>query len=273
MSMWTLSANNRFFGLACPIAFIGSLFVGAAHSADDGITRLLRAYPRQLCRAEANSLIWCDGTSMPYDDGGGEKTHRQKLERADLQEQMEQQYPPDTNYPSPPSLDFEPGRIRNEAFFKKMYGASAEAVRKNLMPVVWLPKSSGQRIWITDINQINERLQAVSNELDQLPAELKRFVDHPAGTFNWRMIAEEKRLSPHSFGMAIDINISTSDYWLWKAGSGGAPIRYQNRIPMKIVEIFEKHGFIWGGKWYHYDTMHFEYRPELLPLSKSERSL
>jgi D-alanyl-D-alanine carboxypeptidase len=24
------------------------------------------------------------------------------------------------------------------------------------------------------------------------------------------------------------------------------------------------YGFIWGGKWYHYDTMHFEYRPELM---------
>jgi peptidoglycan LD-endopeptidase CwlK len=34
---------------------------------------------------------------------------------------------------------------------------------------------------------------------------------------------------------------------------------------MEIVAIFEKHGFIWGGKWYHYDTMHFEYRPELMP--------
>jgi peptidoglycan L-alanyl-D-glutamate endopeptidase CwlK len=30
------------------------------------------------------------------------------------------------------------------------------------------------------------------------------------------------------------------------------------------VTIFENHGFIWGGKWYHFDTMHFEYRPELL---------
>ena len=27
--------------------------------------------------------------------------------------------------------------------------------------------------------------------------------------------------------------------------------------------IFEKYGFVWGGRWYHYDTMHFEYRPEL----------
>ena len=38
----------------------------------------------------------------------------------------------------------------------------------------------------------------------------------------------------------------------------------KNKIPFEIVEIFERHGFIWGGKWYHYDTMHFEYRPELL---------
>jgi hypothetical protein len=38
----------------------------------------------------------------------------------------------------------------------------------------------------------------------------------------------------------------------------------ENRIPWEIVEVFEKHGFISGGKWYHYDTMHFEYRPELL---------
>lgn len=30
----------------------------------------------------------------------------------------------------------------------------------------------------------------------------------------------------------------------------------------------EKHGFIWGGCWYHYDTMHFEYRPELLEIAR-----
>nr|WP_310556777.1 M15 family metallopeptidase [Flavobacterium sp.] len=35
-------------------------------------------------------------------------------------------------------------------------------------------------------------------------------------------------------------------------------------MPQKIVAIFEKYGFIWGGNWTHYDTMHFEYRPELI---------
>ncbi len=65
-------------------------------------------------------------------------------------------------------------------------------------------------------------------------------------------------------GWVHDINVATSDYWLWKAGAAGTPAGYRNRIPAKIVEIFEKHGFIGGGKWHHYDTMHFEYRPELL---------
>lgn len=263
MWTWTSLANKRLFRLTGLIAFIGWLSSGPANSANDGIARLLQAYPQQLCGAEANTLIWCDGTRMSYDDGSGEKTHQQKLERADLQEQMEQPYPQGANSSSPPPLNFEPGRIRNDPFFKKMYGGNAEAVRTHLAPVLWLPKSSGQRLSMTTINQANERLQAVSNELDRLPDTLKRFVDHPAGSFNWRLIAEEKRLSPHSFGIAIDINVATSDYWLWKSGATGT-ISYRNRIPMKIVEIFEKHGFIWGGKWYHYDTMHFEYRPELL---------
>ena len=53
-----------------------------------------------------------------------------------------------------------------------------------------------------------------------------------------------------------------SDYWYWRPH--GASILYRNRMPPEIVTIFEKHGFIWGGKWYHFDTMHFEFRPELL---------
>ena len=35
-------------------------------------------------------------------------------------------------------------------------------------------------------------------------------------------------------------------------------------IPSDVVAVFERHGFIWGGRWAHFDTMHFEYRPELL---------
>ena len=55
-----------------------------------------------------------------------------------------------------------------------------------------------------------------------------------------------------------------ADYWRWSKPDKTGRYRYRNRVPLEIVELFERHGFIWGGKWYHYDTMHFEYRPELL---------
>nr|WP_251827641.1 M15 family metallopeptidase [Methylovulum psychrotolerans] len=122
-----------------------------------------------------------------------------------------------------------------------------------------MPKSSKQIIKIQRINGVAGKLEQISQELDGLPAELKKFVTNTSGTFNWRVISGTKLLSNHSFGIAIDINTKFSNYWQWSG-----KMQYKNAIPQKIVEIFEKHGFIWGGKWYHYDTMHFEYRPELL---------
>ena len=37
--------------------------------------------------------------------------------------------------------------------------------------------------------------------------------------------------------------------------------------PETFIEAFERRGFVWGGKWFFYDTMHFEYRPEILALN------
>ena len=68
----------------------------------------------------------------------------------------------------------------------------------------------------------------------------------------------EKQLS------TTDIAQKHANYWRWTKPDSKGRYPYRNQIPAEIVEIFEKHGFIWGGRWYHYDTMHFEYRPELL---------
>ena len=122
-----------------------------------------------------------------------------------------------------------------------------------------MPKTINRTIMVTRINGVDKKLTAISNEFDDLPKEMKKYVASLGGTFKWRYIKGTHRLSAHSFGIAIDINTQYSDYWRWNKN-----LKYKNRIPKKIVEIFEKHGFIWGGKWYHYDTMYFEYRPELL---------
>ena len=163
----------------------------------------------------------------------------------------------------PPAED--PGRIRNQAFFDKMYGeCRAGQVAPNLVQVNWLPKSWGRPVSITRVNGVDRRLAAVSAELDALPEPFQRYLHPIGGTYNCRPIAGTDRLSMHSWGAAIDLNTAFSDYWRWSRVGAEGPA-YRNRVPPEIVAIFERHGFIWGGRWSHFDTMHFEYRPELLP--------
>jgi hypothetical protein len=42
----------------------------------------------------------------------------------------------------------------------------------------------------------------------------------------------------------------------------GGQERSEHSLPERHAA--ERRSFVWGGRWYHYDTMHFEYRPELV---------
>ncbi|PTA68078.1 hypothetical protein C8263_09440 [Deinococcus arcticus] len=169
-----------------------------------------------------------------------------------------------TPYPAcaplrPPAWNVDPGRVRFEPFFRKMYGASAAEVERQLTNVDWF----GQRLRVTQVNGAAQSLAAVAAELARLP-QVRPFVTPSAGTFNWRTIAGTPRLSVHAYGAAIDLNVARSAYWAWggyREGQRGIP--YRNAFPLALVQVFERHGWIWGGRWYHHDTMHFEYRPEL----------
>jgi hypothetical protein len=228
--------------------------------------RLVATYPDFLTGHDDNNLIWRDGTKMGFDDGM-EKTFQDRLERPDVEDMFAIPYPLGEML-SDPEVDFDPGRFRNTAFFTKMYGDCRRdrEVQRRLVDVVWLPKSGGGRkIKATPVNGVAERLQRVSDELDALVPDFLKYLRPTAGTFNCRDIANTSRASAHGFGIAIDLNSAQGDYWENRGRRRSAePLEYRNRIPQEIVTIFEKHGFIWGGKWYHYDTAHFEYRPELL---------
>ena len=235
------------------------------------LARLVAAYPGPLCAVQAHAVRWCDGTVQPWEDGPGPADAP-----PDLRAPLAQPYP--LAWPTlPPALGQDPGRARNPAFFHKMYGRSAAEVARHLVNVPWLPKSQppgrAVSLRVTTVNGVHERLRAVSDELDALPAALKARVLpqvlRPAGGFMWRSVAGEARQSAHSWGIAVDMNTAWSDYWRWRDGpprsgrTDDAP-RWRNRIAPEVVAAFERQGFIWGGKWHHYDTMHFEYRPELL---------
>lgn len=226
--------------------------------------RLIAAYPAFLARREGNALVWRDGKRMAIDDGRGLKTPAARIEAPDLKDMLTTPYP--VGVAPPPARDADPGRARNSDFFTAMYGdCRRDEVRANLVPVVWLPRKWEKTLQVTRINGVAERLAAVSAELDRLPARFDVYLYPPAGTYNCRVIAGTERVSPHGLGIAIDISTKQADYWRWAKPAADGRYAYRNRMPPEIVAVFEKHGFIWGGKWYHYDTMHFEYRPELLP--------
>lgn len=210
---------------------------------------------------ENGYIIFSNKTKIIYNDGKSKNT-QQLLDNPDIKDMFHWKYITNS---STPKKDEDPGRIRNEMFFKSLYGKSKEEVSKNLTSFTWCPKLVNQIIQFNKKNGALESLKKVSEELDKHP-EWKKYITNIGGTFNWRNISGTTRLSAHSFGITIDINTSHSNYWQWDCGckNENVKLNYKNKIPMEIVEIFEKNGFIWGGRWYHYDTMHFEYRPEML---------
>jgi hypothetical protein len=245
----------------------GTSLLAQDDQARSALDNLVAAYPTTLAGHDERVLRWRDGTVMPVSDGADGKTFPERLRHASIIDQFRIPYPRGP-LEKPPAVDADPGRFRNTAFFTKMYGDCQKGeVSPHLVSLAWLPKTLANKTWghsirITSVNGVDEHLRAVSAEIDALPEKIKRAAYPIAGTYNCRAVADTGQPSPHSYGIAIDLNTAFSDYWYWR--SHGGPMLYRNRMPEEIVAIFEKHGFIWGGKWYHFDTMHFEFRPELL---------
>jgi len=227
----------------------------------ENVNKLIKVYPEWITGYDGANLIIKNGSVIPYKESGI-KSHSELMNSDDIGDIFTYQYIKGEVKEIPQNYD--PGRIRSETLLKTMYGKTSAEVQKNLVTITWCPNLVNQKIKITSINGVDKQLQKVSDELDKYP-ELKDFL-RSAGTFNWRKVRSSNRLSSHSFGIAIDLNVKYSNYWQWdcRCTTENTNLRYKNQIPQLIVDVFEKHGFIWGGKWYHYDTMHFEYRPELL---------
>ena len=242
------------FCLAAMIAFAGPA------EADDAGKRaaLLAGYPG-LFVFEGNEVVFPDGTRIVWDDGKA-RSAEELIAAPDIEDMFHFVYPLVGEGELVPGKDFDPGRIRNEPFFKAIYGSSAAKVGGHVVRVPWL----GGAVQVSSLFGIHRKIAAVAAGMT---GDLTEYGRKPGGGFNWRVIAGTDQLSVHSFGAALDINVDFSDYWRW-AGVNADPIPFKNRIPLAVVALFEAQGFIWGGRWYHYDTMHFEYRPELIAYAK-----
>ncbi|MBM4373404.1 MAG: M15 family metallopeptidase, partial [Deltaproteobacteria bacterium] len=204
-----------------------------------------------------------DGTTIPWDDGR-RKDADEALEDPDLEDTFRPPYPAGAGWRGPPAEGHDPGRARHDGLLAGLYGRDRKAVEARLVRVPWMPGFTDLKVRVHGDHGVADAVRRVSEELARLPEPLRRLVLAPT-SWNWRSIHGTTRLSAHARGIAIDLAMERASYWRWdlKEVVRGLP-PWRNTVPMEIVEVFERHGFIWGGKWRHYDTMHFEYRPELL---------
>ena len=257
-----------------------------AHAALD-LAVLRAAYPGAVKHLERNpaghlELVLTGGQRLMYDDGRSDEDRiptagvsavsaeakksdgtRQVFAAPDLRTMLAQVYPlgPVNEASANPQPGFDPGRSRVQGLFTALYGATEAQVRKNCTPVRFdthtLPFNSRfgaaqalTRVW--------QRIAALLPEHPEFLPVLR-----PLGeTLAWRVIAGTKRLSMHSFGIALDVNPDLP-YWRWEKHPETMPAQCK-AFPPEILDAFETEGFIWGGKWASFDLMHFEYRPELI---------
>ena len=121
------------------------------------------------------------------------------------------------------------------------------------------------------LDLVQERIHSASRNdpsIDEWISELR--TSPPSFGWNWRSIAGTSRRSNHSYGTAIDLlpRSLRGLYTYWQWGTTDTVNRETHYIPPDaVIEAFRIYGFIWGGHWDLIDTMHFEYRPEILLLN------
>lgn len=96
--------------------------------------------------------------------------------------------------------------------------------------------------------------QLVGALLDVKAQGLWRFVESCAGGYAWRPQRGSAKLSMHSLGAAVDFDARRNPLGrspeITAMGSGDG---------LRVVRIFEDHGWTWGGRWERPDAMHFQF--------------
>jgi hypothetical protein len=227
--------------------------------ADPAPAALTAAYPGLVV---SGGTLTVGDVSLPFAPARG-LTGAAALEDATIGDQFGQTYPLGDGIAERLTPWFDPGRARSDALFRALWFPDESSARASLTTVTFAP--TGAAFAMTTRHCVAVQLQAALSDLAAVedPALTPWFTD-VGGSFNWRVIAGTDRLSAHSFGTAIDLNADLGGYWRWSGAAEGAVGGWDSAMPPGIVAALERRGFIWGGKWHHFDGMHFEYRPELI---------
>ena len=290
----TAETNPGSAGMAAPAEGSGGLFSRGDDSTGERETRaLIQAYPGRIAerafrdgdwavRVDDTWFFWARGRMLPAElreDWEQYASYRfyayplrlPEVRRLDEEERRRLELRLEAAEQDPPR--------RHEGFLGALYQAATRGqTESGIERVVFLGYPvSVHKALVEPLAAVERSLQrlAQSNE------ETREFLEGLKGFagYNWRAIAGTRSRSYHSYGIAIDLVPKSYGglyaYWRWALPHERQwySLPYEKRwmVPQPIVHAFEEQGFIWGGKWFFFDTMHFEYRPELLLLARQWR--
>jgi len=165
---------------------------------------------------------------------------------------------------------------RSSDFLDALLGATEREIREASRWVRFL----GHRVFIHEI--CIEPLKRIDRQIKEhasVSKEVRDFISDTVVMYSMkrRLVSGTNNMSYHSYGLAIDIIPRSYKgkhvYWKWSSvwdedwGYISSSDRWQP--PQTVIDAFEAHGFIWGGKWHHFDNVHFEYRPEIIYIAEN----
>jgi len=166
--------------------------------------------------------------------------------------------------------------VYSRDLLRNAFGHTEEQIRKKGVSARFL----GHKVFVNAF--CLESLKAVEEDIRSVATvnpEVARWIDEidVAYSFIDKTVAGSRGRSHHAWGMAIDL-VPTSYrgkhvYWRWsrvfnREDWSRIPVEERWSPPQAVISAFERHGFVWGGKWYRFDTIHFEYRPEILAYNR-----
>lgn len=121
------------------------------------------------------------------------------------------------------------------------------------LTTVPIPTIDGKKLKLT-VNKVMAfplMLAFAEIQYENLRNPWRAWLPKTVGTWCVRFTSSNPKkriLSTHSWAMALDIDVAQN-----KVNTDG-------NIPIWVVELMERWGFIWGGRWPNYkDPMHFQY--------------
>lgn len=151
-----------------------------------------------------------------------------------------------------------PEPLRDDALRASAFGLTEEEIESQL---VWTELQG----WPVLVHR--KALAAFEQVAEAVENSDYRIVE-PVDGYSYRNVEGRRVLSPHAYGIAVDVNPSTNP-----CCGVTQPCRCYNDlitdIPPDFVQAFKNAGFVWGGDWMdHPDPMHFEWEgwlQELVP--------